>query len=898
VFDFIPDPVIGGGGSGHSQNTDSYLATPVTNLLYVDKRRTDVYVECGSITKPYKTINAALAAITTNSDSNRFVVLISPGTYSEQITTKAFVYLVSEYPDSVLITQSTGHTVIVPSASGAAAGLRGLNLENLSASNLYNAVHLDDGGSLAMVDCSALSVGGKAAEINDGSFLVAHNVSFQSNENDGVMCRSGGSFMLDGGTQAGKDGTTWDVSVESGGWMTVTGSLALANGRLNAVGTVEYRTRGSCIGNDSTVSGGTIKAALETLAALPQATHLLYVDNGRTDTYTPDGTIIRPYRTIQAAIDRIVANGDNSSSAPYVVNISAGVYPENVALESDKLVDVGLVGATNRGTVIDPPTGCSIRSEVNNDGLLNLHVHHIFTNKLVSLIGASDGTSFGSDIVFDSCYIHAGLTTKNVNSVNFVGYWEMYGPVLVSNVAGNSFIGEAGIKDATITIESDGSANYPVGCSGHDIYVVFANTLCGPNITYNFVNGGTGTVTFRMGNRIGTNGGTTTVPSGCNLLAYDSTLRGNYVLNAGGALTLSNAHVTGTITGAGTLTLEEKASQIKNDSSVTGVSVKDALQTLATPPQVTKVLHVDKNRTDSYTPDGSVDRPFLTIGAATAIAGDGCLLKVVPATYSEDVTLPTGVSLEGYGANRLVLSGNVTISAGNVVSLRYVTLSGTDKTLTINANCILMDGYASCAVVVNGTATIQAWNFHMVGAASGVTPLTMNSTGKFQSFLATIGSTGDAPAINQTAGQVILNTVLTSASRAGGPVIVSTGGTAALLNSQAINSLGGPAVDLSANGATAANPNMISGLVAVGNVVCGSKVTAVEGLRFINVGSLSGTAIVHRPASWIDNDSTVAGDTVKDALETLGAVPDPSALANNDYVLRVTDGVASWVVHT
>ncbi len=582
MFDFIPDPVIGG-GSGHSQNTDSYLATPVTNLLCVDKKRTDSYVECGSITKPYKTINAALAAITTNSDSNRFVVLISSGTYAEQVTTKAFVYLVSEYPDSVLITQSTGHTVIVPSASGAAAGLRGLNLENLSASNSYNAIHLNDGGSLSMVDCTALSVGGRAAEINNGSFLVAHNVSFQSNDNDGVVCHSGGSLMLDGGTQAGKDGTTWDVSVESGGWMAVTGSLALTNGRLNAAGTVEYRTPGSCIGNDSTVSGSTIKDALETLAVLPQ---------------------------------------------------------------------------------------------------------------------------------------------------------------------------------------------------------------------------------------------------------------------------------------------------------------------------VTKVLHVDKNRTDSYTPDGSVDRPFLTIGAATAIADDGCLLKVVPAIYSEDVTLPAGVSLEGYGANRLVLSGNVTISAGNAVSLRYVTLSGTNKTLTINANCILMDGYASCAVVVNGTATIQAWNFHMVGAASGVTPLTMNSTGKFQSFLATIGSTGDAPAINQTAGQVILNTVLTSASRAGNPVIVSTGGTTALLNSQAINSLGGPAVDLSANGATATNPNMISGLVAVGDVVCGSKVTAVEGLRFVSVGSLSGTAIVHRPASWIDNDSTVSGDTVKDAIETLGKVPDPSGLANNDYVLRVTDGVASWVTHT
>jgi hypothetical protein len=79
----------------HTQNTDTYLATVVTNILYVDNKRVDTYTENGSITKPFKTIQAAITyAITqTPSPTNLFTIVISSGIYNEAITMASYVNL-------------------------------------------------------------------------------------------------------------------------------------------------------------------------------------------------------------------------------------------------------------------------------------------------------------------------------------------------------------------------------------------------------------------------------------------------------------------------------------------------------------------------------------------------------------------------------------------------------------------------------------------------------------------------------------------------------------------------------------------------------------------------------------------------------------------------------------
>jgi hypothetical protein len=50
----------------------------------------------------------------------------------------------------------------------------------------------------------------------------------------------------------------------------------------------------------------------------------LWVDNGRTDNYVPDGTIVKPYPNVQAAID-VVPIG-NTYETPYAILAMSGVY--------------------------------------------------------------------------------------------------------------------------------------------------------------------------------------------------------------------------------------------------------------------------------------------------------------------------------------------------------------------------------------------------------------------------------------------------------------------------------------------------------------------------------------------------------------------------------------------
>jgi len=64
----------------------TYLDTPVTNVLYVDNKRTDSYTASGNITRPFKTIQAAINVVAGSSETNRYEIKIAPGAdYTEAL---------------------------------------------------------------------------------------------------------------------------------------------------------------------------------------------------------------------------------------------------------------------------------------------------------------------------------------------------------------------------------------------------------------------------------------------------------------------------------------------------------------------------------------------------------------------------------------------------------------------------------------------------------------------------------------------------------------------------------------------------------------------------------------------------------------------------------------------
>ena len=259
----------------------------------------------------------------------------------------------------------------------------------------------------------------------------------------------------------------------------------------------------------------------------------------------------------------------------------------------------------------------------------------------------------------------------------------------------------------------------------------------------------------------------------------------------------------------------------------------------------TKILYVDGGRADFYTEDGTILKPYKTIQSALAVATFGTLVKIAPSTYTETITLPNGVSLEGSGTTGTSINGDVSTPIGGAnLFLKGINFNGV---LTIGSATSIIECYSYNATRIVGTATVQAYNYHIT-PSSGVIPLTMESSGKYHAILSTISSQGDVPAINQTNGILILNTAEISGSSFTSPMILSTGGLIFATFSQILNYGGGLSADID-NGATSP-PNSLTDTIIIGGIDCGSAHTLMPDLKIIS-GSISGTDVTY--SEWNSN---------------------------------------------
>ena len=285
---------------------------------------------------------------------------------------------------------------------------------------------------------------------------------------------------------------------------------------------------------------------------------------------------------------------------------------------------------------------------------------------------------------------------------------------------------------------------------------------------------------------------------------------------------------------------------------------------------VTKTLHVDGNRTDSYIPNGSPTKPFKTITEATSVATNSMTIRIISGTYTEDVVVPAGVSFVSNGLNQVTILGDVTFEGpASSQSIKGIIFSGVAKTLTINCTCNIFECYSISKVIFGPGANITSDIFSVNVNESDVDAVTYNGSGVLNMANGAIKAKGDSHAVVVNSGRAVLISCEVESKDVAKAAIKTNGGTALVVNSQIVNTNGTLAIDLSSSTATASNPNALVGIIAVGNIICGSKTTIEDGINFLIAGSLSGTAISHRPASNIENDSSVTGDTVKDALDNI-----------------------------
>jgi len=363
------------------------------------------------------------------------------------------------------------------------------------------------------------------------------------------------------------------------------------------------------------------------------ATKTYWVDKNRVDAYTPDGSIASPFRTIGSAIEKIIANEDNGVSS-YLIEIAPAVYHEQIVLESLALYNIHFHGngeviiqpfpggggssgvPTSSGSVpsssdyipssseyipsssefvpssSDIPsssgggtgTAYAIRSLQYNNNLLTLRFDNLQFMAPIKLKGYC-GTNAFSDVRFDNCdfyedtdtiYEGGTIEAKYLNNLTFHNCRSTQ-DIAFTNVWW-SYFNSCHLEGAFSFTMDDTCAPG----AGVDNMALFNGTYLQGPVTFLREEASETLVTFTLvanGSRIG-RGNPVTVPPLVTIYAQNSFLRGIWKNN--GLAILSNSFVQGfSQAGTGILQItDQPASQIHNDSDVSGFSVKDALNNL------------------------------------------------------------------------------------------------------------------------------------------------------------------------------------------------------------------------------------------------------------------------------------------------------------------------------
>ena len=102
----------------------------------------------------------------------------------------------------------------------------------------------------------------------------------------------------------------------------------------------------------------------------------------------------------------------------------------------------------------------------------------------------------------------------------------------------------------------------------------------------------------------------------------------------------------------------------------------------------TNFIYVAKNGLDSN--DGSAESPYLTVSKAITVATSGTTIYIYPGTYTENLTLKSGVSLTSPVKFGVYITGNHTLSTTGTIVLDNIILNSTSSdTLTVSGSTVI-----------------------------------------------------------------------------------------------------------------------------------------------------------------------------------------------------------------
>jgi hypothetical protein len=295
------------------------------------------------------------------------------------------------------------------------------------------------------------------------------------------------------------------------------------------------------------------------------------------------------------------------------------------------------------------------------------------------------------------------------------------------------------------------------------------------------------------------------------------------------------------------LTTQDFNAQGKIINMPDGVGAQDPA-TIAQLSIVTTILHVDGNRADTYTENGSRYRPFKTIGAAVT-AGNALTvpfsIDIAPGSYADATvnTIAYPCVIHGRGATYVIGSGAGTITLANAFSMYDLTIIG--NIVQSNTSLAIMTLAANVSLYGNLTidGSMQYLGGRILGNGAANSLITIASTGMgtFQTLVIGTQVTNYYARIVSSGYLLLLNVELFANDNSNYAVTCSASGSSLTINGVLLYNMGTGGGINCANGATTQANEIITCEVFVnGNtkaIDCGTAYTYLDIYKMWNVNT-------------------------------------------------------------
>jgi len=266
---------------------------------------------------------------------------------------------------------------------------------------------------------------------------------------------------------------------------------------------------------------------------------------------------------------------------------------------------------------------------------------------------------------------------------------------------------------------------------------------------------------------------------------------------------------------------------------------------------------------------------YSTIQTAITDAPSGTTIFIRPGTYTEDLTLKAGISLQGFDASQTgkatVIVGNMTASYVGTANISGLTLrtNGTAFLTVSGANATILNIYDSYLDMTNATgivnsgsgspAIVNIRNCNGNLGTTGISLFTMTNNAALQMDFCEIGNSGGSTTASTSSSP---NSITLNSSQLNFPISVTSTGSVTAYYTQLSNSA--TALTTAGTGVSSLNNCYLSGLTASAVSIGAGTTVALNNttINSSNTNAIAGSGTLVRTQLAFDGTSSTIESTL------------------------------------